>query len=894
MRSIFKFTCMPIVAVLTFSSSIQAAEIEEVIVQGRLLSGAEALVSERMEEEAVIDVIGAEFISRIGDSTVAAALRRVSGLSLVSGKFIYVRGLGERYSSSSLNGATIPSPDLTRNVIPLDLFPTSIVESLKVQKSFSADRPASFGGGSVDIRTKSIPEWLTYSVEFTGGLNSESNGNLLSYSGGDDDAIGTDDGTRSINANLVQGIQRFKGNLDAQNVLNTLRTEGDNTSTLSDAQTISRQLALGLNRNISTRQDDGNPDWGVRASIGNNFILTDEWEAGFLFGGSYGTKWRQTNAIARNFRFPTERFEVESETTQSFDLNTNLNLGIRYTDDHELSSTSLFIRNTDDEVAVIDLFNENRELSDGRGFRNERIKFEERNMIVNQVKATHRLGEATRELLQHVPLVSSLPINRIPEGLQFDWYYSEARAFTDIPNEVNVSSETVTNLVSGGVESASVSMDSAAADYRFTELDDKVINYAGKLTLPISTRNSVIKLSAGWEHTKKLRTYEQTQFSLGALSVNDPALLNGSLGSVFSDQNITDPANNFVFDLTGTNNQSYIAATLTDAMFGHVDWTWDDRWRLSAGARWEDFTQVALDWNIYAFGAAATQVSLDPATLADSVFRSDEIYPSIAMTYMGQWWAEIFQLRLGYSETVVRPDLREITNASYIDARTGFLTDGDSSVRPADLSNIDLRAEWFFDSGDNLTVSLYLKDIDNPIEFFESAASDTNRAREIVNAASGEVRGIEFEGLKNLSGFGGLWEMFFIQGNITIQDSELIAGVNADAPTNPVRRLAGASDYVVNLLLGFDSRNARHSATVTYNVFGERLYAAGRRGAPDAFEQPYHSLDLTYSWYPTEEMTLKLKVQNLLDEAVEIEREGIVVFEEKPGTALAVTYQWAL
>ena len=147
-------TTLVVISPLLGSPAYAAGEMEEVVVQARLLSGAEALMDERMNDDVVTDIIGADFISRVGDTTVAAVLRRVSGVSLVGDKFIYVRGLGERYSSSSLNGATIPSPDLTRNVIPLDIFPTAIVQSLSVQKSYSADRPASFGGGSIDIRTK--------------------------------------------------------------------------------------------------------------------------------------------------------------------------------------------------------------------------------------------------------------------------------------------------------------------------------------------------------------------------------------------------------------------------------------------------------------------------------------------------------------------------------------------------------------------------------------------------------------------------------------------------------------------------------------------------------------------------------------------------------------------
>ena len=138
---------------------------EEIVVLGRLLNSAQRLMDERQNDEVVADVMGDETIARTGDSTVAVALRRMPGLTLVNDKFIYVRGLGERYSSTLLNGATVPSPDLTRNVVPLDVFPTSIVESLRVQKSYSADMPAAFGGGAVDIRTKGIPSHFTYSLE---------------------------------------------------------------------------------------------------------------------------------------------------------------------------------------------------------------------------------------------------------------------------------------------------------------------------------------------------------------------------------------------------------------------------------------------------------------------------------------------------------------------------------------------------------------------------------------------------------------------------------------------------------------------------------------------------------------------------------------------------------
>jgi TonB-dependent receptor len=866
---------------------IELQEIEEVVTIGRYLSSSQQLVAERMEDAFSTDLLGAEMIGRLGDSTVAAALRRVPGLSLVDDKFIYIRGLGERYSATFLNGAQIPSPDLTRNVIPLDIFPTSVVESLRVQKSWSADLSANFGGGSVDIRTKGIPDGFSMGFELGSALNTESNDDALSYPGGGDDRWGVDDGSRELSSTLLAQINQYQGNIDVQGLLTQLQ-RADNSATLADAQALNRSLSLELNRDFRIQEESTDPDYGMKAHIGNNFILNEDWEAGFLVGAGYKTEWRSSTSIARNIGFPTERTDTERESTKSVNLTGTLNFGVKFTNDHSIDTTTLFLRNTDDETAIRDFFNENRQISDGLGFRSYRIQYEEREMLTNQVKGSHYFGDATREL---IPLLDDF-FGWLPTETNVSWFYSESDAETNIPNQAEITSQTLTDPVTTAVLNESVALNSSAADFRFTELDDDVENYGWRVTVPVQFDNSHIEFSGGYDHSRKARTYRQAQFGLGPLNVSDSSILSAPIDQVFSDANVTNPANNYVFNRTGTNNQSYIAATMTDAVFGGADWTYRDTWRVAAGARWEDYRQVAVDWNPFGYSEANPQITTDPDVLEEGVFTSDEIYPSVSLTYMTDWWAETFQLRFGWSETAIRPDLREITDASYIDPRTDDLVRGCPGCVPADVTNLDIRAEWFFDSGDNLTVTLFLKEIDNPIEFFESAASDTNTAREIVNADSAEVYGVEFEGLKELGFLGDMFERFFLQGNLTIQESELVAGPDADAPTNPVRELTGASEYVANILFGFDAFDGKHTASLIYNVFGERLYVAGRNGAPDGFEKPFHSLDLTYSWYPTDSITLKLKAQNLLGEKLEIERGGVISYEEDPGSTFSASMSW--
>lgn len=869
----------------TSESTLSTEGPTEVVVTGRSLSASDELIQERLEDSAVIDTIGSEAISRLGDSTVAATLRRIPGLSLVNDKFVYIRGLGERYSATALNGSDIPSPDLTRNVIPLDIFPTSVVDSVRVQKAWSPDLPANFGGGNVNVRTRGIPERFELNFELATGMNTETSGDVLTYAGGDDDQWGTDDGTRALPEQIKTALNTYQGNVGVQNILTFLRRAGDGTASLADAQTVNRSLGVALNRDLAIEEKSADPDFGVKANIGNRFLVGDDWELGFQAGASYDTGWRESERLSRNFSFPEERTDTVNESTHAVNLSGTANIGVKFTPDHEIGVTSLFLRSTDDETAIRDFFNENREKSDGLGFRNYGFRFEERELLTNQVQGTHYLGESTREKLPFLDTV----LGWLPEETHVSWFYSDSKATTDIPNEVQITSTTNTDPITGAVLTDTVALQSSAADYRFTDLEDQVEDYGWTATLPVEFGNSKLEFKGGTRHSQKVRTYRQSQFSLGALSVGDPNTLVGPIDQVFSDEHILDPANNFVFARQGTNNQSYIAATMTDSVFGLAEWTYDDTWRLSAGARWEDYRQVAVDWNPYGYTQADPQVTTDPDVLARGTFASDEIYPAASVTYMSDWLAETFQLRFGWSQTTIRPDLRELTDATYIDPITDILTRGNSGIVPADVDNYDIRAEWHFASGDNLTVTLFDKQISNPIEFFESAASDTTIAREILNADSAYVRGVEFEGLKRLGFIGSYFDNLFLQGNVTVQDSELEAGPRADAPTNPVREMAGASEYVANLMLGFDSPGGKHTTSIIYNVFGERLYVAGRNGAPDGFEQPFHSVDLTYSWYPTDALTIKAKAQNILDETIEIEREDIVTFREKPGTALSLS-----
>lgn len=861
--------------------------LEEVVVVGRLKSTAENLVIERLEQEVAVDFLGAEAIGRIGDSTVAAALRRVPGVTLIDDKFVFVRGLGERYSSTLLNGAVVPSPDLTRSVIPLDIFPTSIVESLAVQKVHSSDMPAAFGGGNVDIRTKGIPSDLVFSLEIGTDYNSASDGRLLTYKGGSDDIYGNDDGTRALSYKLKQALRQYGGSLDRNDILADMRQSNPN-ATLADAEQLNRELALNLYRNIDIYETDDDDNFSAEVNAGNRFYLgdTEEIEFGVLAGLSYDRSWRNKSSEVRSVSDEDEA-EFKNETTQNTSIAANLNFGLRLNEDHSLETTSLYLRNTDDKTSVTDSYDNDQPVGGDISDRQFRIRFEQRELVVNQIRGEHTFGELSREQLGWDQLAFA-------EGLSFNWFYSDSESTTEIPNEVAVQ----TRHVEGPNGSTTVAANATAADYRFTDLQDEVESYGWEVKMPFSSMDWKVELSGGNEYWEKARTYRQTQFGLGSVDASD-AVRSGPLDRVYSDANILDPNNGYQIQVAGSNSESYIAANRVDAYYGKLDVTWQDTWRVVAGLRYEDYQQVGLTWDPLDFDgipvvsneSGGQQAIIDE--LENAVFTDDDTFASLAATYMlPGFWAEDFQLRFGYSETTVRPDLREIADSSYVDPVTGALVFGNPDVRPAQFKNYDLRAEWFFSNSDSFTASLFYKDISDPIELFQAAAGDTNTAVEIVNAESATILGAEVEFMKSLGDFSDALIPFFLQGNLTLLDTELVAGSNADAPTNAKRDLVGASDYAANLILGFDSADEMHAATLSYNVFGERLYFAGRNGEPDAFEQPFHSLDATYSFYPNQSVIVKVKVKNILDEELEIERDGKTTFREEVGTTFSASIEY--
>lgn len=848
--------------------AIEAPVLEEMLVTGRQQSGAQTIIQERMEDPFAADLMGSDQISRTGDSNVAVALTRVTGVTLNQGKYVYVRGLGERYSSVQLNGAQVPSPELTRNVLPLDIIPASIVDSLKIQKSYSPDLPAHFGGGNVNIRTKSVPDEFIFNITLGTGTNTNNGDGDLTYSGGGR--------TRGLPQAIDQALDTYQGYPDISGIRRILSTEVDDSVTPEQAQEailINRNLILSLNRDVAIREDDSPVDQNGAVALGNSWDIGEDWTLGSIINWSEKTEWRNKNQKRQGVGAPDVTYSSVKRTQEDVKELGSIGVGIDYQDMHNIEASYMQIGNETDEAAITLAQNSNNNLVDGNQKVTYETRYQDREVEITQALGNHKFDQFSGSVLGDIGV---------------DWFYSDSTVKTNIPGATTIGGDNTVNPETGEVISTRITSNSSA-QFAFLNLKDDVISHGWNANLPLAFENAEVTLSGGYSYNDKSRQY----YGYTALiDVGGGSFLEGTPGNVFTDSNISNLSNDFELTMSrGFGTESYIAAQMTDAFYGMVDATFNDKWRITAGARYEDFRTALLPLDLLDYTGITLENLIKELQDENQTYarRSDDVYPSAALTLIqdGFMGSETFQLRLSYAQTVVRPDLREMADVVYIDPGLNIRVRGNPNLRDSMLDNFDLRGEWYFDGGNNLTVSLFYKDITDPIEQKLEPGSDSDIIMTFENALSGELYGIEFEGLWNLN------HGFFVSGNLTVSDSEVVSPTNGGY-TNHIRTMSGQSPYVLNAQLGYDSDDGKHGAALSYNIAGEKLtLAAVGTGHDDAFEQPFSSLDFTYSYYPIEQLILKAKLRNLLNDDREFTQtnnqgKDVTIISQEVGTSISL------
>lgn len=831
-------------------------DVEEITVLGRFIPDEKRATSE------IANVLDAEAFSLAGDGNVAAGLQRLPGVSLVGGKYVYVRGLGNRYSSTLLNGSNIPSPEPLRKVVPLDLFPTGIIESVLVQKTYSPEYPAEFGGGVVDLRTKVLPDEFIFEVGISGQYNSEATGKTgLSYDGTGSEIFGFGGSRRDIPQEILQDV------------------------TLESLTPAELQAAGRAIPNIwSIDNEPLYPGAGLNFVIGNRFDVGDESAFGFFAALDYDVNTRNRVGVRRTVTTsnagPVIRTNSGPEVCQSPDFidagfddcglrQTNLDVslnglfsaGFEFNNDHSISYTGTVLRQSTKRSLI-----EKGLVAQEDGLRtSSTIDWIESQVWTNQLTGDH--------------VVNLFGNSDTFQQTEIKWRANISRSDRDVPLRRNTVYEYNPQL---DADLIFARPDGNTTIYN--ALDEESKEFGLDFVQPMYVADVPIDILGGFTYVDKDRSFGLVRYNFALPGGTTTDLRQLAPEIIFGPANIGPgqielievfDASDF-YSATFENIQGYLGADIEVS----------EKMRVAFGMRYEDSTQIV---------DTVDRITLDPL----EVTQLGEFWlPSATLTYE---IVENMQVRFAFSQTINRPDLRELSTARFIDDERGLTYQGNPELRIAEINNFDARFEWYFAAGESFTVGAFYKDFTNPIEQSSRALGD-GRLATYVNASSAELKGVEVELEKILYAqewFGWDWlgsRELFVKVNGSYIDGETItAEADLGVVTNAIRSFQGQSEWLGNLQFGWRDFDRGENLAIVLNYTGRRLALVGVFEAPDEFERPPLMLNIAYSKeFDLGGNILELSVQadNLLGDEIEFTQDGIITEGYELGRTFTIGFNY--
>ena len=767
----------------------------------------------------VVSVLSAEDIERTGDGDIAGALARVTGLSVVGNGFVFVRGLGDRYSLALLNGSPLPSPEPLRRVVPLDIFPTSVIASSLVQKSYSVNYPGEFGGGVINLTTPTAPRDPFFEIEASVGFDTETTFQLgYSYFGSDIDWTGFDDGTRDFPPALQEVMETgtFDQTSSAQ--------RQDFAASLINAPTTLLQAMQETPANFS-----GEITAGTSFDLGGTRI-------GVFATAGYSNTWRSRDAIQQTSLDPllggTPQTSFESVTTDNRIIVNGL-VGIAANfGEHQVRWTNLYIRDTLKQGRLAAGFN--RSVSDQDpdlppSIIEQNTYWFERQLIDTQLVGEFDFGNFDVDVrASYANTQRESPYERA-----FSYFFlGDGDPATKGPGDVD---DYVNNLASGG----------QTATIAFSDLNEDVYAASADLAYRIPI-DMPLTFSGGYSYTKVERTSSRFQFQYfrpdGALPIEvaqeRPDFLVSDFNVFFYDIELRD-----ISGAEGT--AAYDASLEIHAGYGQAEIEPVDGVRLVGGVRYEDASQTVQP----------VGTTLSPTHLDNNYWL-----PAATLTWNIR---DDLQLRLHGSRTIARPQFRELAPQIYQDFESDREYTGNPFLVDSELTNAEARLEWYFLPDQRITAAGFYKNIDNPIESAAFIAGGGQLRTGFANAPSAELYGAEFEiqTYLPLDGMdGSFWatrrlllaaNYTYSQSSVTSDDSLIIGPdlqpVAANLLFEDGAPLTGQSDHLVNLQFGIEDTDSLSQATFLVSFASERVVdrgpIQGTLRQPDILEDPGLRLD---------------------------------------------------
>jgi len=845
-----------------------ANSLDEVVITTSTKRNTEsALLSIQKKSVVMLDGLSAQSIKKTGAGDIAAAVKSVPGVSVQGGKYVYVRGLGDRYTKSILNGVDIPGLDPDRNTIPMDIFPTNIIDNVIVLKSASAEYPADFTGGIVNIVTKDFPTKAEYSLSVGTAYNPDMHfkDNFLSYSGSNTDFLGYDNGKRNRKINRYQNIP---GTFENKILLTSLTKRFDSQ----------------LGADVTT----SNPNYNFGFTLGNQYDVGNDNRLGYQASFSYKSNTtlyedRVDGTYIKN-RFDSSVTDlginrVVTGTSGHEEVLVNGLLGLTYkTNRSKYKLTGLHIQNGESTGGrynlVISEDNAGGALLDATG---DEILYTQRSITNFALEGDHSLNGDS--------------------DLKFDWVLSPSFSTVQDKDHRTTTLRIVDigNDIQYQIDPSSVGNPTRI----WRNLSEESWVLKGNITKNYKLFDRAAKLKFGAAYTYKYRDFNSDQYIFETTS---SVVENGDVNTILADENIWTPTTGEGTYLDSNNifqpANSYEGESNVAAMYISNEFNVSEKLKAILGLRTEQY---------YLFYTG--EIDGESVTGEKTIDEFD-LFPSANLIFALN---DDSNLRASYSRTTARPSFKEASTAQIFDPITNrfFIGGLDNKtfdpIRPTYVNNFDVRYELFREKGQMIAFSGFYKTFTDPIEltFFPSAPRQMTAA----NFGDAQVLGAEVEFRQNLgfiaedfSNFNFNFNASVIESRLEMTDQEYhrrVTNARDGETIEDTRDLQGQSPYLINAGLDYNNSEIGFRAGLFFNVQGETLEVVGTGDVPDVYTSPFNSFNFTLNktFGENKNSAIDFKVKNILGDKREsvyqsFGTEDQLFSSRNPGTEISLGYSY--
>ena len=798
-----------------------AQGLDEVVVSVSASTNTEKSVLEFQKQSiSLVDGLSSQRIKSSGASNIASAVKSVPGVSVQGGKYVYVRGLGDRYTKSILNGVDIPGLDPDRNTIQMDIFPTNILDNVIVVKSASAEMPADFTGGIVDVITKEFPNSKQFSISFSSAFNPKMhyNDNYLTSKSSNTDFLGFDDGLRSIPVDPYQGYS-VSESINSPKITNVTREFNPNMAAIN-------KTSLG--------------DYSFNISGGNQILLKNENRLGYFGSLSYknNTNFYENSENNTYYRDADKNvFKLFENRIQKGRLGENSVIlsamtGLSYkTNLSKYKFNFLHIQNGESSAGI---FDQTVNLNDSKNLLKHNIEYTQRSITNLLFSGTHTFDNESEWKL--------------------NWKISPTKSSIK-DKDIRTTSFEITD------EQKFVVPLNGKPSRIWRNLDE--VNIVSKIDiekkLNLFSRAAKLKFGA-------LNSYKEREYDIFSYRINVPTNLgildNGNPDNLLKPENTWTPTNTIGNHIALYTNggvergKNYDANQINISGYSSIEFKFTDKLKSIIGLRAEKFVQKYTGEN------SGGTVKYDDEKVIDKF----DLFPSTNFIYSIK---ENTNLRLSYSKTTARPSFKEVSIAEIYDPLSNMTFNGNIDLKPSYIDNIDIRYEIFGEDNQLFAVSGFYKSFKDPIELtYYEASTENFQPRNLGNA---KVFGLEFEMRRQISkSFGVNVNASVIESQQEYGESERnlrTLGLRDGESLGDYRNLQGQSPFLINSSIDYNDGKNGLKAGIFFNMQGETLEVVGTGFAPDVYTKPFESLNLNLSktFGEKQNKTVTIKIENLLD-----------------------------